>query len=72
MYDFIASWMMSGSPLQELRRDDSGRMRALDAPVEPATEPERHAHRPSLAFARGWRSARSPMTNPCIDGCAAC
>ena len=80
MYDFIASWMMSGSPFQELRRDDRGRIhddgssaRATEQTTSaPATAPERHASRLTLAFARGWRSARSPMTNPCIDGCAAC
>jgi hypothetical protein len=72
MYDLIASWMTSGGPLQELRRDDRGRIPSARADIAPATEPERHSHRPSLAFARGLRPTRSPMTSPCIDGCAAC
>ncbi len=72
MYDLIASWMTTGGPLQELRRDDRGRTPSVRAAIEPATQPTRRGHRPSLAFARGLRATRSPMASTCIDGCAAC
>ena len=72
MYDLIASWMTSGGPLQEFRRDDRGRGLSSRADVAPATESERDSHRPSVTFARGLLPTRSPMTGPCIDGCATC
>ncbi len=64
MYDLIASWMTSGGPLQELRRDERGRIRPTVADVEPATEPDRHGHRPSFAFARGLRATALPDDQP--------
>jgi hypothetical protein len=77
MYDLIASWMTSGGPLQELPRDERGRIHDARPPVEPTTiEPtvarERHARRLSFAFARGLRDGETLMTAPCTDGCAAC
>ena len=72
MYDLIASWMTSGGPLQELRRDERGPIRATPADIEPCAEPDRHGYRPSLGFARALREPRAPMTTACVDGCAAC
>jgi hypothetical protein len=75
MYDLIASWMTSGGPLQELRRDDSGGSREVRPTVEPTTTepmtaPRRHAHL-SLPFTRGAHGGQTLMTAPCTDGCAA-
>ena len=72
MYDLIASWMTTGGPFQELRGDDRGRIRSVHPAIEPATQPNRHGRRPSLAFACGLRATRSPMAATCIEGCAAC
>jgi hypothetical protein len=76
MYDLIASWMTSGGPLQELRRDDRGGSREVRPTVEPTTTepmiaPRRHAHL-GLGFSRGPHAGQTPMTAPCADGCAAC
>lgn len=77
MYDLIASWMTSGGPLQELRRDERGRIRDAEPTAEPTTTeaasaPRRRARRLTFALARGPHAGQGLMTAPCTDGCAAC
>lgn len=77
MYDLIASWMTSGGPLQELRRDERGRIRDAVPTAEPTTTvavsaPRRRARQLSFALARGPHAGQALMTAPCTDGCAAC
>jgi hypothetical protein len=77
MYDLIASWMTSGGPLQELHRDERGRIHDARPTAEPTmagptVADERHAHRLSFAFVRGARAGQTMTTATCIDGCAAC
>ena len=71
MYDLIASWMTTGGPLQELRRDDRGRIQDVRPTAKPAVAPERRTRRLSFGFARGPRADQTLLTG-CADGCAAC
>jgi hypothetical protein len=78
MYDLIASWMTSGGPLQELDRDDRGRIRQAAGPTSeyaPEQTPARgRADRlAALPFMRRLRAARPLEAPACLsDQCVPC
>ena len=77
MYDLIASWMTSGGPLQELARDDRGRIRHAVRPEQVAeqtrsSEPRARALA-ALPLVRRLRAARPFETCACLtDQCVPC